>query len=88
MSSRTKKTITTLDASLESVRERPENSFTRQEYMDATGTKRSAAVTRIGLLVKAGKIKPVRIPVKKADGVIQVMPGYQVVDDASASPRK
>lgn len=85
--------IKSLDATFESesakkLAERPPNSFTRAEYMQTTGTSSTTASKRIGLLLKTGKIIPVRFPVKKADQVIQMMQGYQIVDVPNSAPRK
>ena len=67
----------------EKLAERPPNSFTRAEYIETTGIAKSTAANRLNLLLKSGKIKPIRFPVRKSDSVIQLTQGYQIVDPKS-----
>ena len=61
--------------------ERPKNAFTSKEYMERFGISRNVAQKRLAKLKQAGKVRSVRFRVKKDNGVVQLLDGYQLIEE-------
>lgn len=61
---------------------RTPNRFTTSEYIAASGFKKSAAKDRLNALLKAGKLRRIRMNVTKADGTVQPLAAWEYIDDA------